>query len=190
MAGNQGSSGGGPSFFGGLAKTIGGFFGFGGKPEAPPASAPTSQPSAPVPDPTKPTQSDFDTPKSQSPSTDFLAGETYSAFSSSNVQSATYNARENSMDIGFRNGGVYRYQDITPPEAKSFYSAGSKGKWVWDHLRVRGTVFGYQKPYTYIGGQSQGYIPKYAMSERHKAEHRTISPEGMTPLKWREGHGP
>ena len=192
MAGNQGSSGGGPSFFGGVARAIGGFFGFGNKPEAPAASSAPKHAPPPVesPSPTKPTQSELDAPKSQSPSTDFLAGEPYSAFSSSNVRSATYNARENSMDIGFKNGGVYRYQDITPPEAKSFYSAGSKGKWVWDHLRVRGTVFGYQKPYTYIGGQSQGYIPKYAMSERHKAEHRTIGPEGMTPLKWREGHGP
>ena len=121
---------------------------------------------------------------------DFLHGGEYSTFSSSNVRGASYDPENNFLEIGYKNGGRYGYHDVNRGEAKSFYDAASKGKWVWDHLRLRGTVFGYQKAYTYLGGKSQGYTPKYAMSSRHKELHRGIGPEGRTPLEWREGASP
>jgi hypothetical protein len=40
-------------------------------------------------------------------------------------------------------------------------SAPSKGGWVWDHLRIRGTVSGHQKDYE-LAGIVGGYVPRKA----------------------------
>src|SRR5262245_43553637 len=87
---------------------------------------------------------------------------------SSNVSAAQYNPEDHYLQVGYKNGGWYGYHDVSAQEASSFYSSGSKGNWVWDNLRVRGTVFGYRKPYAFIGGRSQDYEPKYYAGDRHR----------------------
>ena len=58
-------------------------------------------------------------------------------------------------------GSLYRYRDVTPEEFLSILAANSKGEWIWDNLRVRGTHSGHQKDYELVGVQS-GYVPRKA----------------------------
>lgn len=43
--------------------------------------------------------------------------------------------------------GPYHYENVSPTEAEHFWKSGSKGKWVWSHLRIRGTALGHKKRY-------------------------------------------
>jgi hypothetical protein len=66
---------------------------------------------------------------------------------SSNVGSIQYSKEDEQMTIQYKWGGVYLYNNISPTEAYSMVVAASKGIWVWDNLRVRGTKKGHKKPY-------------------------------------------
>ena len=73
-------------------------------------------------------------------------------YSSSNVRQGRFKPSKNELDIAFgKSGGVnenwYRYFGVKPHEAQNFKDAMSKGTWVWDALRIRGTQYGHQKPY-------------------------------------------
>lgn len=58
----------------------------------------------------------------------------------------------NLLYVGFKDGSLYQYAEVTPEEALVIYRAASPGGAVWDHLRVRGSVFGFQKPYQLVTG--------------------------------------
>lgn len=58
---------------------------------------------------------------------------------SSNVHAGAYNFDKGLMFIRFLNGSVYFYPGSTPDEWMGFLQASSKGRWVWDVLRARGT---------------------------------------------------
>jgi len=58
-------------------------------------------------------------------------------------------------------GSLYRYRDVTPEEFLSILAANSKGEWIWDHLRVRGTHSGHQKDYELVG-VAGSYVPRKA----------------------------
>ncbi len=58
-------------------------------------------------------------------------------------------------------GSLYGYRDVWPEEFLEFLEAPSKGNWVWDHLRERGTVSGHKKPY-FLAGIVAGYVPRQA----------------------------
>lgn len=77
----------------------------------------------------------------------FLYGEEWVPVTSSNLALIRYQAATKKLFIEFKNGATYSYGNVWPEEAKSLYAAGSKGKWVWDHLRIRKTRLGHQKPY-------------------------------------------
>src|SRR5688572_14585474 len=59
------------------------------------------------------------------------------ACQSSNVDLAKYEWEEGRLWIQYKDGVVWSYA-IPFNLAASFYRAGSKGIWTWDHLRVRG----------------------------------------------------
>lgn len=59
-------------------------------------------------------------------------------------------------------GPEYHYFGVHPAVFESFRIASSKGKFVWDRLRVRGTVSGHQFPYELTKLQSSGYVPRAA----------------------------
>lgn len=60
-------------------------------------------------------------------------------------------------------GPIYEYLG-TPHEMYSqMATAPSKGSWVWDALRVRGSVSGHQYPYRLYGVGTGGYIPRQAV---------------------------
>jgi hypothetical protein len=69
-------------------------------------------------------------------------------------------------------GALYSYRNVTPEEFLGLYrlrnhagGGGGPGDWVWDHLRVRGTVSGHQKDYQLVGIVG-GYVPRKATVER------------------------
>lgn len=100
--------------------------------------------------------------------------------SSSNVHSIGYiwnddNPMKGTLKVRFlgtnrstspqRRGGkgpIYHYFGVHPAVFESFQIAASKGKFVWDRLRVRGTVSGHQFPYELAKLQSDGYVPRKA----------------------------
>jgi hypothetical protein len=95
---------------------------------------------------------------------------------SSNVYSVMYDAERAILYVRFldtegrgtgkkvqRPGSLYRYLHVTPREFADLYGErnGSPGGWVWQHLRIRGTVSGHQKPYSLVG-VVRGYVPRQA----------------------------
>lgn len=61
-----------------------------------------------------------------------------------------------------RGGPVYHYLDVHPALFQDFRTAASKGKWVWDHMRIRGTVSGHRYRYMLAMLSSSGYVPRQA----------------------------
>jgi hypothetical protein len=59
-------------------------------------------------------------------------------------------------------GPTYEYDDVHPDWFDDLQQVGSKGKWVWDHLRIRGTVAGHQYKYN-LTRAAQGYLPRRAV---------------------------
>ncbi len=64
-------------------------------------------------------------------------------------------------------GPLYRYSGVTPEEFLALYrvrgqgGGNGPGAWVWDALRIRGTVSGHQKDYELVG-ITGGYVPRKA----------------------------
>ena len=104
---------------------------------------------------------------------------------STNVKAIRWLADDEALQIEFLNHGFYQYQNVNETEARDFALSPSKGSWVWDNLRLRGTVFGYQKDYTFISGPSD-YSPSWmgqdqAIEQRGAAmrqAHGLIPPSG------------
>lgn len=61
-------------------------------------------------------------------------------------------------------GPMYGYRDVSLKLFKQMVDAASKGTFVWDHLRVRGTVFDHQKDYFFINTPGS-YVPRKATSK-------------------------
>lgn len=66
-----------------------------------------------------------------------------------------------------RPGALYMYHHVPARLFLTFIDASSKGGWVWDHLRIRGTLSGHQYDYALVGVQG-AYVPRKA----------TLTPEG------------
>jgi hypothetical protein len=91
---------------------------------------------------------------------------------SSNVHSIGYDLAETRLKIRFlatgRNGKrsgagpMYFYYQVPMRMFKRLRTTGSKGTWVWDHLRIRGTVSGHQFDYSLAGLGQGNYIPRKA----------------------------
>ncbi len=86
---------------------------------------------------------------------------------------------QNQLYAGFLDGSVYEYDGVNMSEALLFFRTSSPGGMVWDHLRVRGTVFGYQKPYRLVSGNRV-----WKMSDASIARHEAVPPSGETFLGW------
>lgn len=58
-------------------------------------------------------------------------------------------------------GPTYEYLRVHPDFFDDMLRAGSKGKWVWDELRIRGTIAGHQYSYN-LTRAAQRYLPRRA----------------------------
>lgn len=63
---------------------------------------------------------------------------------SSNVAAAQYFPGQQALMIEYLDGAAWMYDPIDEPMAEQFMLAPSKGTWVWDHIKVRGTVHQHQ----------------------------------------------
>lgn len=78
-------------------------------------------------------------------------------------------------------GALYRYSGVTPEEFLTLYRVRNQGQgdgpgaWVWDVLRVRGTVSGHHKDYELVGIMG-GYVPRKATS---RPAYQTIGKRGQ-----------
>lgn len=92
---------------------------------------------------------------------------------SSNVYAIGYDQQTGTLRVQYLGGGglatkearnrartkpgpVYDYRAVPGRLWQSFQGAASKGKWVWDNLRIRGTVAGHRFDYTLISGTLVG----------------------------------
>ncbi|MBL8819942.1 MAG: KTSC domain-containing protein [Planctomyces sp.] len=73
-----------------------------------------------------------------------------------------YYQRDQRTGIGKVAGPMYAYKPVHPRQFAQMRSAMSKGRFVWDNLRIRGTVAGHQVPYSLVQA-SQGHIPRRAL---------------------------
>ena len=69
---------------------------------------------------------------------------------SSNVAMGQYFLPDKKLMLEFLDGSAYTYDNVTEDEAIEFVQYASKGGFVWDRLRIRGTKKGHQKPYRKI----------------------------------------
>jgi hypothetical protein len=60
-------------------------------------------------------------------------------------------------------GSLYEYSGVHPSVFDTMRSAASKGKFVWDRLRIRGTVSGHRYWYALRQLHSSGYVPRKAV---------------------------
>lgn len=61
-----------------------------------------------------------------------------------------------------KGGPTYGYYAVHPALFQDMRRAASKGKWVWDHLRIRGTVSGHRFRYSLDSLSPTGYVPRRA----------------------------
>lgn len=78
----------------------------------------------------------------------FMEGEVMHVHSS-NVVSAQYDSGTQQMTVTF-NDGTYLYYGVSDHEAEVFATATSKGRYIWDYFRVRGSATQHKKPYKKI----------------------------------------
>lgn len=63
-------------------------------------------------------------------------------------------------------GALYRYKDVPREIFLAFQRAASKGAFVWDELRIRGSVAGHQYDYELAGTGGDNYVPRQAGLKR------------------------
>ncbi len=62
-------------------------------------------------------------------------------------------------------GSLYSYSDVEPELFLGLYKEQSKGNWIWDNLRIRGTVSGHRKDYRLVGITHE-YVPRKATLDK------------------------
>ncbi len=118
-------------------------------------------------------------PKREEPGDEWIYGGDWMSFPSSNVQEARYLREHQQLFIIYHDGSAYQYDQISEDEARSFYVAPSHGKWVWDNLRVRSTIFGYRKPYILLDAASRT-ARQWMRTRKSRTRHGKIKPSGRT----------
>jgi hypothetical protein len=70
-----------------------------------------------------------------------------------------------------RPGPEYEYSAVHPLIFDAFRAADSKGQFVWDRLRIRGTISGHRFDYK-LTGIADGYVPRQAVGRRRPGDYR------------------
>ncbi len=86
---------------------------------------------------------------------------------STNVYAYSYDVDSWTLYVRFRSGetgaagSLYSYSHVTPAKFLLMYAAPSKGTFIWDHLRIRGTISGHQHDYQLVAVRNN-YVPRKA----------------------------
>ena len=98
---------------------------------------------------------------------------------SSHVRAIRYLRADQVLEVEYGRRGepsvFWGYGEVTPQEAEDIARAASKGVWLWDHVRVRGTVHEHQRPAWFISGPSgkqPGWMKTAGSRKRHGKEGR------------------
>lgn len=104
-----------------------------------------------------------------------LTGE-FQSVDSANVHSIAYDYQEGTLFVRFWEkrwdreakdfvkagpGPIYAYFFVPPQMFLDLLEAPSKGGWLWDNIRIRGTISGHQFDYRLVA-VSRGYVPRKA----------------------------
>ena len=137
-----------------------------------------------------------------------VTGKMVRATGSSNVWAFGYVFSEGALYVRFAKKGeggtpsgpgpLYRYAGVTPDQFLSLLTAGSKGTWIWDNLRIRGTTSGQQKDYELLEimpapAYGEGYVPRKETVEpvvRHYGRARPAHSVGHYDRRARGPLGP
>lgn len=132
------------------------------------------------PDPRLPPPFNID-PKS--PAARFLLGEWVSV-TSSNVDRISYELGKNggTLKVIFKDQNEYHYWPVSPDEAVDLLQTGSKGGWVWDHLRIRKTALGHQKNYVHVAGHGAVQRKWIETPEKMTAHLRRVGEESVNGI--------
>lgn len=95
-------------------------------------------------------------------------------FTSSNVSRVIYDIEHESLYVTYASGHrtdgrTYRYWTVTYREAAALYNSASKGRYVWDNLRIRGTLLGHRKNYALV--EAMGDMPNWTESAAQIRAH-------------------
>lgn len=101
-----------------------------------------------------------------------VTGEKVPTSQSSNVWSIQYDLDQRALFIRFqapktkqnpakRSGPLYRYSNVPPDVFLAMLKATSKGGFVWDRIRVRGTVSGHRYDYD-LAAVRENHVPRKA----------------------------
>lgn len=127
---------------------------------------------------------------------------------SSNVWSFGYDVDASTLYVRYRSGpqfgnaagSLYAYSNVQPEKFLAMYDAPSKGIWLWDNVRIRGTWSGHRHDYrlvairndyvprkaTYAGAGQELFIPRTVRVQRvGTGKVRTLRsslPEQFAPL--------
>lgn len=126
-------------------------------------------------DPRRIVELDIDGAKRRFPITHPIITREYVPCQSSNVHSFSYDYDRMRLHVRFHpsgkegrgKGSLYAYEGVPPRKFLALLNAPSKGVWVWDNLRIRGTVSGHQHDYR-LEAVTGGYVPRKA----------TLGPDG------------
>lgn len=147
---------------------------------------------------------------------DYSTGTLYVTFKENEVNASQIDAysgqggRSGAGNLGKTNtgrrknapGARYAYFDVPPRIWERFKRDSSKGGAVWDHLRIRGSVWGHQFRYRLVGaalvktksGELVPYVPRKATKKGYAARSLTAAGVGRrgfinTTLPPQKGHG-
>ena len=102
---------------------------------------------------------------------DFLAGGNPIFVHSTNVVMIQWFPEIGKCMVEYKGGGAYLYSNVTESEMRSFLQAQSKGGFIWDHFRVRGSRTAHRKPYVRISSSwKPGTVRRETPEEKFKRE--------------------
>lgn len=104
-----------------------------------------------------------------------ITGEFVETPDSSNVHSFAYDLDRHALYVRFKYwepdmghderphvpGALYRYSNVPMSVFEAMMRAPSKGRFIWDNIRIRGTISGHRYDYALVGIQG-GYVPRKA----------------------------
>lgn len=120
-------------------------------------------------------------------------GEMLAGFKSSNVYAFGYDQRNAFLYVRFKDreddnnlggpGPIYLYRDVPPEIFLKMMAAPSKGTFIWDSIRYRGTVSGHRYDYALVGVQG-GYVPRKAVLTARGEEYQPRMVKSLSANKW------
>ncbi len=112
---------------------------------------------------------------------------------SSNVFSYSYDVDTWTLYVRFQShmvvgvpGSLYGYSSVPPDVFLKMYAAPSKGTFIWDNIRIRGTVSGHRYDYQLVGIRNN-YVPRKATmtAEGERYVQRTVKVKSVSTGKIR-----